>query len=76
MVWIKPTKGGVFQKETYVDCNSYFSYTLNELGQLYEANELDYKGELTDGDFEQIIIGLNDSPLIVEDIKEKLPNFD
>lgn len=74
LVWIKPNEENGFKINSYVDCNSYFDYTLEELGQLYETNELEYKGEISDADFNQILIGLKESPLIEESVKDKLPN--
>lgn len=56
--------------DSYVDCNSYFDYSLEEFKRLYESNELEYKGKLSESHFEQILIGIKDSPLIEEAIKD------
>lgn len=37
---------------------------------IYESNELAYKGKLSEYHFEQILIGIKDSPLIEESIKD------
>lgn len=74
LVWIKPDKENGLKMDSYVDCNGYFDYSLEELGQLYEADELEYKGELSEAVFDQILTGLRESPLIEESVKDKLPN--
>lgn len=75
LVWIKPDEKNELKEDTYVDCNSCFSYTIEELGSLYESEKLHYKGELSDSHFEQILIGLRDSPLIDEVTKEALNKY-
>lgn len=64
-----------FSKETFVNCNEYFPYTIDELWDLYESGELEIIPSLLPiHSFEQILIGFNISPQIEEEIKESLPN--
>lgn len=76
LVWLKPNDENGFKVDTYVDCNTHYNYTLQKLAQLYGDDELEYKGQLSESDFHQILIGLNESPIIEENIKEKLPLID
>lgn len=70
LVWINPEDKNGLQIDSYVDCNSYFDYTTEEFKRIYESGNLEYKGEVSDAHFEQIIIGLKDSPLVEESIKK------
>jgi len=73
LVWIEPTKENGFRVDSFVDCNSYFDYTIDELKNIYESNGLEYKGELSKSKFQEILIGLHDSPLIEDYIKDLIP---
>lgn len=72
LVWIKPDSANGLTKDTYVDCNSYFEYTIDDFISMYEQDLLVYKGEISNTHYEQIIIGLIDSPTIPIEIKELL----
>jgi hypothetical protein len=73
LVWIKPDSENGLRQDSYVDCNGYFDYSIEELKQLYEDDMLDYKGEISDSHFEQILIGIKASPVVEEFIKDLLP---
>lgn len=75
LVWIPPNEENGLEIDSYVDCNSYFDYTAEELWRLYDADNLDFKGEISNSHFQQIVLGLKESPLIEESIKELLPNI-
>ncbi|NJO02937.1 MAG: hypothetical protein HC880_15775 [Bacteroidia bacterium] len=70
MVWIKRDDENGLAIDSYVDCNSCYIYTIAEFKQFYESNKVDFKGEVSEAIIEQIIIGIRDSPLIEEAIKE------
>jgi len=77
LVWIKPKDGeNPFIKDRYVNCNQYFSYSIDQFKQMYEQDNISFSGEISDVHFEQIIIGIKISPLIDEDIKDLLPQLD
>jgi hypothetical protein len=66
-----------FHKDTYVNCNEYFPYTIEELWILYYSNQLQIIPQLLPiHSFEQILIGFNASPQIEDEIKDALPSMD
>ena len=75
LVWIKPDTENGLTKDTYVDCNTYFEYTIEEFTTLYENNLLEYKGIISETHYGQIILGLLDSPTIAIETKELLRNI-
>jgi hypothetical protein len=40
---------------------------------MYESNLIEFKGEISLTHYEQILIGLHESPLIEEEMKEDIP---
>lgn len=74
LVWIKPDNDNGLTKDTFVDCNSIFEYSIEDFKTMYQQNILEYKGEITGGHYEQIINGLLESPNITNDIKELIQN--
>lgn len=65
LVRVKSTKENGFTKETYVNCNNEpFEYTRDEFLEKFRNQTIKYKGELSETDFEQLIIGFTESPLI------------
>ena len=73
LVYIKPDTSNPFEKETFVNCNKCFTYTIDEFRSMYDANAIDYSGELSEGHYEQILTGIHSSPLIEEEIKDIVP---
>jgi len=71
LVWVPPTSENGLSVDSYVDCNSYFDYTVDEFIGLYESGILELKGEISEDHMAQILIGISDSPLIEDNIKEK-----
>jgi len=70
LVWIKPNEENCLKKDSFVDCNSYFQYSKAELIQMYEQNQIQFVGYITDSKIEEIRQGIIDSPLIDSVIKE------
>ncbi|MEN0005216.1 MAG: hypothetical protein AAF798_13775 [Bacteroidota bacterium] len=75
LVWISPNDENGFSRDTFVDCNSYFDYSKEELKRLYESDILSFTGEVSEDVLVQIYIGMKDSPLIEEAIKDRLPEI-
>jgi hypothetical protein len=77
LVYIKPGEdGNPFNDETYVDCNKAIPFTIEEFEIMHKSGKIDYKGEISDDHYIQIIIGLLKSPQIEQSIKDTLPNPD
>jgi hypothetical protein len=77
LVWIRATDAdNPFHLDTYVNCNEYFGYEIDELWNMYSWQRLTVHDELPLHSFEQILIGLKDSDQIVEELKENLPSID
>ncbi len=74
LVWIRPDDA-IFTKDTYINCNQYFSYTVEQFKQMYESGKIEFKGQIADSTFEEIIDGLLQSPLIDEETKDLLPKL-
>jgi hypothetical protein len=72
LVWLKPDNENGLAKDTFVDCNSVFEYSIDDFKTMYERDLLEYKGEISLAHYEQIINGLLDSPNITNEIKELL----
>lgn len=70
LVWLKPdTKNGL-KKDSYVDCNSYYPIPRSKIRNLYENDNIEYSGEISEDHYIQILKGLIASPLIEENLKE------
>lgn len=77
MVWISPKDDkNDFTKDTYINCNYSFTYTVEEFRKMYETGQLKPTGQITEGHYILILEGLHASPLIDEETKECLPNPD
>lgn len=72
LVWIEPDDNNGLTKDTFVDCNTFFEYTVDAFKTMYENGLLDYKGEISATHYAQIINGLLDSPTIPTEFKELL----
>mgnify|MGYP005866697429 CR=1 FL=1 len=72
LIWIKPDNTNGLTKDTFVDCNSFFEYSIDDFKTMYENNLLEYRGDISDTHYEQIINGLLESPTIPTEIKELL----
>lgn len=77
LVWISPTDAvNPFSKDTYVNCNSSFTYTVDEFRTMYSSDSVSYSGEISEDHYLQILIGIHKSPLIDKETKELIPNPD
>jgi hypothetical protein len=75
LVWVKPDAENGLQIDSYVDCNTYFAYTINDFQILYEKEEIEFGGKISEGHFVQIVTGLLESPLIEKSVKEQIRNL-
>jgi hypothetical protein len=79
LVWISPDSTSIenpFTKDTYVNCNSCFTYTIDEFKSMYDNDAISYSGKVSDSHYEQILIGIHSSPLVDNETKEIIPNPD
>ena len=65
-----------FRKDTYVNCNEYFQYSIDEFWELYYYTDFQIIGDLPLHSFEQILIGFMKSDVIEQEYKDLLPNID
>lgn len=65
-----------FKKDTYINCNEYFQYTMGELWAMYNKGQLSFHGELPLDSFDQILTGFRDSDQIEDELKDTLPTID
>lgn len=74
VVWIKPNDPNhELYLDTYVNCNNVFSYTIEELMEMYKTGSVQYKGTISNNHYEQLLIGIHNSPLVDEEIKDFIP---
>ena len=72
IVWIDK-KDTLFKKETYINCNSDpIVYSEKELKEMYSNEEIEFKGELSDSHYNQILVGIHESPMVTDEFKETL----
>lgn len=76
LVYIQPSSTNGLKEDTWVDCNSFFSFTSEEFTNLCTSNKIEFKGEVSDIYYEQILVGLHASPAIEESAKMSFPNTD
>lgn len=77
MVWISPADNeNPFKKDTYVNCNNTFYYTLEEFRNMYDSDKINFSGEISLNHYSQIIEGIQKSPLIDEETKELIPRLE
>ncbi len=77
LVWMEAIDpDNPFHMDTYVNCNEYFGYQMDELWTMYGWGQLTKHDELPLHSFEQILIGFRDSNQIEEELKDNLPDID
>ncbi len=77
LVWINPDSSDLnnpFTKDTYINCNQFFTYTVEEFRNMYDSEQVSYSGILSDNHYVQILTGIHSSPLIDEETKEIIPS--
>jgi hypothetical protein len=57
-----------------VDFYKCLVYTMDEFTKLCTSGKMNYKGEISDIHYEQILIGLRESPEIDSATKREIPN--
>ena len=62
-----------FIYDTYINCNEYFPYSVQEFWEMYQDGEIQIIGEIPDDSIEQILIGFRSSPVIEQELKLLLP---
>lgn len=74
LVWISPKdENNPFTLDTYVNCNSTITHTIEELAIKYDSDAVNLSGEISEAHYEQILIGLHKSPLIDGETKDLIP---
>lgn len=74
LVFISPkNENNPFDVDTYINCNYVYTYTVEDFENMYELNSINYTGELTDGQYQQILTGIHSSPLVEVETKEEIP---
>jgi hypothetical protein len=77
MVWISPSdRENPFYTDTYVNCNSTFTYTVDEFRSMYDSDKIDFSGEISLNYYSQIITGIHKSPLVEAETKELIPQLE
>ena len=74
LVYVAHSTSNVFIKDTFINCNTCFEYTIDSFRDMYESNSIEYKGEINDNHYFQILNGIKKSPVVENDIKNKIPN--
>ena len=62
-----------FTVDTYINCNDYHTFTVEDFVIMHEDNKLEYTGEVSLADYEQLLYGIHASTLIDEETKDLLP---
>lgn len=74
LVHISPKdENNPFDKDTYINCNDLQTYTVEEFREMYDSNDVDFSGVISENHYEQILTGIHLSPVIEDDIKELIP---
>jgi len=76
LVWISPdstSSDNPFNKDTYVNCNNCFTYTIDEFRTMYDNDSITLSGKISDNHYEQILIGIQKSPLVDNETKAIIP---
>ncbi len=76
LVWISPdvaNSDNPFSKDTYVNCNEYQTFTIEEFKNLYNSDSISYSGKISENHYQQIINGLHCSPLVDDESKDIIP---
>ena len=77
IVYIRPGhQGNKLTQESYVDCNNYQEFTIDEFKSICDSGKIQYKGTLSDDYYIQILIGLHKSDNISDETKDILPKPD
>jgi hypothetical protein len=72
IVWVEPDEVNHLPKDSYINCNSVHSCTEEELVALCKHGYAELRGECGGDRYLEIIRGICDSPVVVEEIKDLL----
>jgi len=61
--------------DTYINCNSVHIGNLKTFFKAYNNNIVDFVGEISDNHFCQILIGINNSPMVPNEIKKSIIKY-
>lgn len=76
LVYLKPSEQNGFIKDTYVNCNEYHIKSMDDFKKMYDTDQIEFRGKISFAHYEQILIGLHESPLIEEEMKDEIPRPD
>lgn len=65
-----------FTADTFVNCNSTQPITRQEFMEAYNSGQIQLRGEISDDHYNQIIVGMKESRLVPDEMKEILPDID
>lgn len=68
----KGTEGTELKKHTYINCNEYFEYTVEQFEALYNSGKVKSTGVLPGEHYLKIIAGMIASPEVEEELKDEL----
>ncbi len=70
LVYIPPNgEDTPFVLQTFINCNQYFTYTIDEFVSMYESGSISHSGIIPEGIYSQIMVGVQRSPLIDNETK-------
>lgn len=72
MVYLAPDAGNPFTKDTCVNCNNVKICSEEEFKDFYNTGGVDSVGEITEGQFVQILQGIQDSKMVETKTKDVL----
>lgn len=75
IVYLKPDGENALTEDTYINCNGYIPFTVEEFKSLYLDDRIDFVGEVSDIHYGQIIVGLHESTLVDDETKDLLPPY-
>jgi hypothetical protein len=61
-----------FVKDTYVNCNNTFVYSVAEFQSMYNKDSVSFSGEIAGDIYDLILTGIEQSPEVEEEIKEMI----
>lgn len=68
-----PKSESYLTQDTFINCNEVFVVSKTELKKEYECGNINFKGEMKDVYYSQILNGVHESILVDEEIKDIVP---
>lgn len=69
MVYLSPDNNNAFEKDTCINCNNVHTCSEKEFKNYYNNGNVNFIGKISEGQFVQILQGIIDSTMIVQEIK-------